>query len=335
MTARLVEPGRRNGAWATVPNPPKATLSVPDRCPTPSPYNGAFCRRRRCPYCGAAWVRTWESVSRLNLEHYAGPLVMITVTPPGRQVLPWSCGRNHVHSPKHGCRVKDDAAELWSSDVVKRLASLRDAARIAVKRAGLPVDRLWLERVWEPQQRGVPHAHIVAGAGTADELAAVERFVAELRRLAPSYGFGTQLDVTRPMPAAEVARYLAGYLLGRSGRKGTVRANLADPRMPRSLIYLSRSLTRETGMTMRRMRVVRWIFAARAGKVHTWPALYGEELLTVCRVAVRLERETGPPERRFRALVHTLRAHRPPRAVPCGSDLGLNSLAARGLAVAA
>lgn len=304
-------------------------VAVPERCPTPNPFNGAKCRRRRCPHCGFGWVKSVEVMVREAFEEYGGAVVLVSLTAPGQGRLPWSCGKVHrrrdgsiaPHSGTKGCRIKDDYADTWAAAAPAQLAKLRDAARLAVKRAGLPVGSLWLDKTWEPQLRGVPHAHVVVGVATAAERAAADKFVAELRRLAGSYGFGKQLDMTAPMTGREASRYLAGYLLGRSGRKGTVRDNLGDPRMPRALVYVSRDLTRRSGVTMRRLRVVRWYLAAKAGRVPVFPAVYGAELVTVCRVAVRLERSQAPPEQRLREHFRTLIEHRPARPVPLGCDL--------------
>jgi hypothetical protein len=285
-------------------------------CPTPNPFSGATCKRRGCPHCGKGWCRSYGAVMRVNLEHYTGErgfVVLVSVTAPGKRELPWSCGKDHVHGGPRGCRVKDDHADLWSSDCSLRLRKLRDAARIAVDRAGLPVESLWLDRVWEPQRRGVPHAHIVCGANTAIEYAAAMRFHAELLRLAPEYGFGKQVHVTAKMSASNAARYLTGYLMGRSGKKGTVRDNLGDPRMPRLLVYVARALTSETKVTMRRLRYARWYFAAVRRQVFMFPKLYGDEMFAVARVCALLERATGPPvslEQRTARHVKNLRVMR-------------------------
>jgi len=253
---------------------------------------------------------------RINLEHYIGErgfVVLVTVTAPGKSQLPWSCGKDHVHAGPRGCKVKDDAADLWSSDCSLRLRKLRDAARIAVDRAGLPVATLWLDRVWEPQKRGVPHAHIVCGANTPSEYAAAMRFHKEVKRLAPDYGFGTRVDVTQKMSASNAARYLTGYLMGRTRKKGSVRDNLGDPRMPRLLVYVARALTSETKVTMRRLRYARWYFAALRRQCFQFPKLYGDELFNVARVCALLERANGPPvslEQRSARHVDNLRVMR-------------------------
>src|SRR5438105_11100548 len=98
------------------------------------------------------------------------------------------------------------------------------------------------------------------------------------------------------MAAAGAARYLCGYLMGRSRKKGTVRDNLGDPRMPRLLVYVARSLTRETLVTMRRLRYVRWYFAALKHRCEVMPRIWpDDELVNIARVAARLDRANGPP----------------------------------------
>jgi len=294
------------------PPPSRGSRAVLDRCPTPHPFTGARCKRRRCPCCGVGWVRSWESITKLNIGALGGSVVLITLTAPGADRLPWSCEKDHHHAGARGCRVKADYADVWAEHAPGNWKRLRDAARKAVKAAGLPTAALVLERVWEPQKRGVPHLHVVAGARTPIERDAAERFHAELVRLAPDYGFGTQLHITRPMGAAEAARYLAGYLLGRSNRKGTIRDNLADPRMERySLIWITPAigsisrgermtawrdrlgLRDGTGLTMRRLRYARWYLAALKRKVFVYPRLVGVERIAVAKVAALLER--GPP----------------------------------------
>jgi hypothetical protein len=144
--------------------PSKGSRVVLDRCPTPHPFTGARCKRRRCPCCGPGWVRSWEAITRINIGALGGSVVLITITAPGADRLPWSCERDHPHSGARGCRVKADYADAWAEYAPGNWKRLRDAARKAVKDAGLPAAALVLERVWEPQKRGVPHLHVVAGA---------------------------------------------------------------------------------------------------------------------------------------------------------------------------
>lgn len=323
---------------ASRPRPRKGSVAVAPFCPTKDPFTGSNCKRRGCPHCGKGWVGSWEQNTRLNIGGNYGDVMLISLTAPGKDRLPWDCPVSHQHSgSKYGCQVEAAAANAWSAAAPENWRRLRDAARQAVKRADLPVAHLMLERVWEPQKRGVPHLHVVVGARSPLEREAAELFHAELLRRAVEYGFGPQVHATRVMRAHDAARYLAGYLLGRSKRKGTIRDNLADPRMPFSLIWITPVLAslsssermagmrerlgveRGTGVTMRRLRYARWYLAALNGRCHVYPHLYGEEMLAVAGVATLLERQHGPPEKRLRAHVRTLRENRPPQVPPLGS----------------
>jgi len=107
--------------------------------------------------------------------------------------------------------------------------------------------------------------------------------------------------------AAEARRYLVSYLTGRQPHKSSIRENISHPRMPRSLWWLTPALssfsTKEriegmrerlgvrggTGVTMRRLRYVRWYLAALAGRCSVYPRLMGDDRLEVARVALLLE----------------------------------------------
>jgi hypothetical protein len=258
-------------------------------CPHFNSFGGGLrtCKRRDCPRCGRSWARSWESVLRHNLIEYAGEVALITITAPGADRLPWSCERKHEHSGTKGCQVKADAADVWADQARRGWPKLRDAARKACTRAGWKPTLI--VRTWEPQKRGVPHLHIVLGLGTQPERIAARRFVDELARLAPEYGFGYVDRRIDAISAREASSYLAGYLLGRSGHKETIRENISDPRMPRSLIWLTSTLTRRTLATMRRLRYVRWYFAALGGRCNVVPRLRGQLLVEVARVAALVE----------------------------------------------
>src|SRR5581483_9145233 len=98
--------------------------------------------------------------------------------------------------------------------------------------------RAWiLERVWEPQKRGAPHLHLVVPYGTPRERKVAQIFRAELARLAPKYGFGHVQGKLAPISGEDAARYLASYLTGRRRKKSSIRENIADPRLPKSLLW--------------------------------------------------------------------------------------------------
>lgn len=248
-------------------------------CPTPDSFTGSSCKKRGCPVCGIAWARSVGTVTEKNLEHFGGDVVMISLTPPGVERLPWGCTKEHrdrhgnpaPHSGRRGCQVDAEAADDWAKYVREEgWKKLRDAARKAVERAGFPPQALVLERVWEPQKRGVPHLHVISGASTPIEYAAANRFAEELSRLAPDYQFGfvdrgdrvknqacpvrnhherAQLHACTcghslpKISAQDARRYLVSYLTGRSGKKSTIRENISHPRMPRSLWWLTPALS--------------------------------------------------------------------------------------------
>ncbi|HVM69989.1 MAG TPA: hypothetical protein VM204_09185 [Gaiellaceae bacterium] len=355
-----------------------ATTTPYRRCPTPNSFTGASCKRRGCPVCGVPWAKSVGAVSQGNLEHLGGPVVMISITPPGVDVLPWACTREHRDregnvvpcSGKRGCMVEPEAADAWAEHArTVGWKKLRDAARLAVKRADLPVAGLVVERVWEPQKRGVPHLHVISSARTPIEYAAANRFAEELARLAPLHGFGfvdrgkriadqacpvrnhrdrgqlhacTCAHSLPRISAYDARRYLVSYLTGRSKKKGTIRDNIAHPRMPKSLWWLTPALSsfstgeriegmRErlgvrggTGLTMRRLRYARWAFAARDGRCSVLPRLRGQDLIEVAQVCVRLEprksRAPGEsPEQAFRRwfdLLRLMRQLQPPFEAP-------------------
>ena len=281
---------QENSPRKAPPSPPRRRKGPPPilkACPRPSPFNRANCRRRSCPYCGPKWAKDWERAMRVNLTEYGGPVMMIAITPPGVDRLPWACSRDHVHSGAKGCQIDPEAGDEWAGNCRKAWGRLRDDARIATIRA-LGLKPTLLLRVWEPQKRGVPHLHIVLGMGSESEKIAAHRFVDELDCRASLHDFGYLQRKRNLMGAHDAARYLVGYLMGRSRHKGTIRENIDHPRMPKSLIWLTPTLTKVTFCTMRRLRVMRWYFAALRGKASVVPRLGPDEMYEVARAATYL-----------------------------------------------
>jgi hypothetical protein len=312
------------------------------------------CKRRGCPRCQPNWAMDWFRINRLNLEHYGGPVVMVTITAPGEDRLPWDehhCRkrREHKHYGPNGCRVQQRIAREWADMLSWRWAQLRGAARLETRRKLRtsdgelgPAPSLLL-RAYEPQKRGVPHLHIVLGYGTLAERDAAHVFVGELKRLAGrhDFGFADGRGKTRgvrnprpvierhgvplrPMGGADAARYLANYLTGRnSKKKNSIRDNLSDPIMPRSLLWLTPALSsltasqpwihqmRErmgiaggTGITMRMLRKARHIWAALKGRcpAPVWQAT--EDAIYAVSVYVQAYLGRSPPEDLTPALQH-------------------------------
>lgn len=268
------------------------------------PLASVTCKRRDCPRCGVTWAKNWQRVTFTNLDAYRGPVSLVSITAPGADVLPWDCDRDHKHAGWKGCRCRGDELDAWSERRQANFKALRDAARrSAIRRTG--VAPTLLERVWEPQKRGAPHAHLVVGMKTDLERRSAQVFADELARLAPEYVFGyvdrgqRQDDGSRRLAlitAEEAAKYLTSYLLGRaSARKAkpSIRENIADPRMPRSLVWVTPRLTRITRCTVRILRAARWYHAALAGKASMLPRFYGPLAVDVARYASYVERTRG------------------------------------------
>ncbi len=282
------------------------------------------CKRRDCPRCGPRWARDWFKSMSANLAALRRPVVLISITAPGAERLPWDetyCFEKHGRKRKHkhrgpdGCRIQQRAAREWADTCTWRWQKLRAAAALATKRAtehmadgGLrPVI---LERVWEPQKRGVPHLHIVLPYGTYEEQMVAHCFANELAQRAKEYDFG-YVDAKRdtlapfgrrlkPVAAEEAARYLSSYLTGRKKKgtktKSSIRENIADPIMPRSLIWLTPKLTSQgtvtatgkpTFVTMRTLRRARqlWAWAKGLCPPPVWQDVFeAAKVALVCRL---------------------------------------------------
>lgn len=298
------------------------------QCPEPGfDHRMRTCKRRNCPRCGVHWARDWRRVMAINLAAKHGPVVLVSITAPGEDRLPWDeahCAhrRRHRHRGPAGCRVQQRAAREWADSATWRWARLRNAARLAAQRAQAneltgelgPAPTL-LERVWEPQKRGVPHLHLVLGFATGAERQAARVFVDELKRLAGEYDFGYVDGKLEPITAEDASRYLSSYLTGRNAKhKASIRENVADPVMPRSLIWLTPALTstssspriaamrerlgvaRGTGVTMRMLRKARHLWAALEGRTSEpqWRDL-GEAVETAA-VYLQAFRKRPPPD---------------------------------------
>jgi hypothetical protein len=280
---------------------------TPDRCPNGSLWKPS-CKRRSCSFCGPRWARDWQRVLGVNLEAVGVPVATIAITGPGADRLPWDedyclerrVGKRHRHSGGRGCRVQQRALREWSDTLTYRWQLYRQAARIATKRE-LGYAPPWvLCRVWEPQKRGVPHLHLVVPFGSPYEQQAARVFLKHLKRLAGDYDFGHVGRHKGPdlqaIEGREAARYLANYLAGRTNSKTSIRANIADPLLPRSLLWLTPKLTRETMVTMRTLRRARHLWAAAAGvcPVPRWAGL--EEAVQIVTVFRRIyPKRAGPP----------------------------------------
>jgi hypothetical protein len=224
-----------------------------------------------------ALERKW----RLNVEAFGGRAKLITLTPPGQDVLPW------------GDDVRSDGTSLvewadrepWNATAQLRASRLFEAAQKAADR--------WVRKQWSgplprqlgnvkaEQKRGVWHFHFLLPYATEIDRVwskTVERFMAqawrqdkarwpdpdERRRLIwleysgtvtrGFYGFGF-VDGGKPYggPKGDAAAYMA------RNAAGYMAQNLAGA----GRHYVSSRLTRQTGVTMRALRSVNWLYVRR------------------------------------------------------------------------
>lgn len=297
------------------------------RCPNATLWKSS-CKSRGCPVCGPRWARNQQTALGIGLEWAGVKVATIAITAPGADVLPWDedhCaprhrGRAHKHSGARGCRCEARPLREWCETLPWRWKKLREAARLATKRQLDEEGRgdvvPWvLCRVWEPQKRGAPHNHLVVPFGTPAERRAAEAFRAHLERLAPEYGFGRLQKTLKAIEGREAARYLANYLAGRTGKKSSIRQNIADPRLPKSLVWLTpvvtsvsesprmvamrdaRGVGLGSGVTMRTLRRARHLWAVFAGLFEDHPCWANLEEAVIAVIAFRrvYPKRAGPP----------------------------------------
>jgi hypothetical protein len=232
-----------------------------------------------------------------NINAYDGSVVLVAVTAPGAdEGLPWDpdhclVGTRHRHRGDHGCRVVRDLATEWNESASERYARMWKAASMEADR--------WLRRrgfrgalprrvanAWAPQQRGVWHVHEALPAKSSVELQWSRMVARSIERNARRYRWGNvDRNLLRKaavgvggdgtLAARYLARNAAGYLAENAGGVALPGRRLTS--------YVSRRLTSRTGVTIRNLRRVRYLFVVlREGLPRPdWPA---NELAVVWRL---------------------------------------------------
>jgi hypothetical protein len=230
-------------------------MSGAGSCPRPRP-GGGRCNSRRCPSCGVLWAGDTRKRLLANVTAYGGPVVLVTATAPGADVLPWG----------DDGRCEERAVWRWNCTAAARWREMhRLAAQAARRKHGKLSLITW---TWEYQRRGALHKHLVLGVATAAELAGAHTYVAELDRLRKGFSFG-YVDRGRKAPgqhgrraleviqAGTAARYVAKYLAPLKAGKMTLSETVTRPDVPALVVYVGRAMTARTGITMRYLRRVR------------------------------------------------------------------------------
>lgn len=235
-------------------------------CPTPR-YVVAYgrtletgCRNRACPHCGEVWAQDTRIRALAAAEHLPGAVALLTVTAPGRDVLPWAPdGRLCAAGPLRSWNQQAPAA--WSrmhraarAEMLRRVPAARGAWELSFK-------------AWEFQRRGALHLHLVVPFHGDVQRRASQAYASALRRLAPTYGFGfvdcgklpergarQSSRRLRPAPPGRAASYVAAYVAGTSHGKGGVAEVARSAGCPGAVLYASSKLTRASGVTMRSLR---------------------------------------------------------------------------------
>jgi hypothetical protein len=231
------------------------------------------CKSRRCPSCGHLWAGDTRQKLLVNVEAYGGDVALVTITAPGRDVLPYGEG---------GTQVDRAAARRWNREAREQFRGLHRRASERTKRWARGQGIEWagvVARAWAFQRRGVLHVHLIVPMGTAGERLASHRYVAILDALRDEHGFGfvdrgrrtkshqwaRQLErVPQERAARYLAKYVAGHKLGAGGRL-ELAETVSHPDVPPHVVHVHRHLTARTGCTMRSLRLRRsaWWTALR------------------------------------------------------------------------
>lgn len=216
-------------------------------CPTPR--NGHPCKSRRCPECGLLWAGDVRRKLFANFGHYEGQVALISVTAPGKDVLPWD-----------GKFVDRQAARAWNLTAPRRWRELHRTASQSARRRTRPGSLQILGRVWEYQKRGVLHVHVVVGVDKPINRHAARLYTDELKRLHDHHGFGYVDGKWSSYRGQNAAAYLSSYFIAGEGRKASIRETVTRPDVPSHVVYVASSLTTATGVTMRSLRRVRYLW---------------------------------------------------------------------------
>jgi hypothetical protein len=227
-----------------------------------------------------------------NVAHYGGAVSLLTLTPPGQDLLPWgdeqrlvggSVGEGNAEFSR---LVEYPYREVWNYTAQARASRLFEAAQRAADRF---VRRQWggtlprqVGNVRSEQKRGVWHFHWLLPMRTEVERAwsrCVRRYFEKAWRQEQErwsaderwamlwneyagepvprgfYGFGFVDRKTQRLTASSsrAARYMGRNAAGYMAR------NVAGV----GRHYVSARLVRETGVTMRALRACNWLYVRR------------------------------------------------------------------------
>lgn len=234
-------------------------------------------RSRRCDGYAPTWAADTRQRFFRNDEVYASNVAErcpglepqyreIVVTAPGVDGgLPWdptrcSVGGPHRHSGDLGCKVVQAAADLWNERSLAWWSKLHESAQEATRRA-TGARAFVVFKIPEVHKRGVRHWHVLLGYTSPLERASAKRYHQELNDRAARYGFGFALPAReRAAGKGAGAAYFASYFIDGKGGKAAITEAVKSSVLDGCTIYVTPALTMRSGVTMRSLRLRRYLW---------------------------------------------------------------------------
>jgi len=222
--------------------------------------------RRDCPGYSKLWAGDVRMKLFAALRQEDGENVrMVTVTAPGVECgLLWDlehCSRlgKHRHSGRLGCRVDPDVAAAWNKRAPGNWSALHRESRIVAGEKTGSTPRV-LARTFEFQSRGLLHVHVVLAYTSVADRRGCDAYVDHLARRASVWKFGF-VDRKRAVKGVrQAAAYLSSYFVDGKHAKMSLTESVRNPDMPRSIVYVRPELSQKSGITMRSLRLRRYLF---------------------------------------------------------------------------
>lgn len=247
-------------------------------CPTPRTIEvrdetyPAPCGSRYCAVCGQRWQGDMRAQAVAATEHLPGGLALVTITAPGNAYF--------GSLDAWGMTPMPIRYERWNRSARRRWRALHLHAAAPLRRWAEKIGLDWriLFRAWEYQKRGALHVHVVVPYGTPDERRFTDAWVHNLWACAAEFGFGYVLGGDKkqqPAPGQEpkvvpadgpaAARYVCKYVSSTGAGKGSMVEVAQRTAQRGSVLYVSRTLTQASGLSMTTLRARRRIVAR-----HPW-----------------------------------------------------------------
>jgi len=132
-------------------------------------------------------------------------------------------------------------------------------------------------RAVELQRRGCLHWHVIVAYSTLSEKRAADLYVEELVARAPAAGLGFVDRKKQLLERTAAAAYLSSYFVAGKKGKMTLTESVQSGQLPRSIVYVSPTLSKLSGVTMRSLRLKRYAW-------HVWRKVVGSVGCTAMEV---------------------------------------------------